>query len=49
MINKAAQFYKGRLSEDGWKELYMSTKELRVEIEAGVSFYCWVEDELLVG
>jgi GNAT superfamily N-acetyltransferase len=49
VINDAAQAYKGVIPKDRWKEPYMSADELRKEIEAGVFFYGWVEDELIVG
>jgi len=49
VINDAAQAYKGVIPKDRWKEPYMPTDELRKEIEAGVIFYGWVEDELIVG
>ena len=49
VINDAAQAYKGVIPKDRWKEPYMPADELRGEIEAGVIFYGWVEDELIVG
>jgi GNAT superfamily N-acetyltransferase len=49
VINDAAQAYKGVIPKDRWKEPYMPANELREEIEAGVIFYGWVEDELIVG
>ena len=49
VINEAAQAYKGVIPKDRWKEPYMPSDELRGEIEAGVIFYGWVEDELIVG
>ena len=49
VINDAAQAYKGVIPKDRWKEPYMSSDELRKEIEAGVLFYGWFEDELIVG
>ena len=47
VINDAAQAYKGVIPSDRWKEPYMSAEELNEEIEAGVKFFGWVEDELL--
>lgn len=47
VINDAAQAYKGVIPNDRWKEPYMSADELRDEIEAGVIFYGWVEDEVI--
>jgi len=49
VINEAAQAYKGVIPKDRWKEPYTPSDELRGEIEAGVIFYGWVEDELIVG
>jgi GNAT superfamily N-acetyltransferase len=48
IINEAAQAYKGVIPEDRWKEPYMSDEELRKEIESGVEFYGWVENDVLV-
>jgi len=49
VINDAAQAYKGVIPDDRWKEPYMSTDELREEIEAGVRFIGWVEGGHLLG
>lgn len=49
VVNDAAQAYKGVIPEDRWKEPYMSARELKKEIEAGVRFYGWVEDNTLLG
>jgi GNAT superfamily N-acetyltransferase len=48
VVNDAAQAYKGVIPEDRWKEPYMSAEELRKEIESGVEFYGWKEDNVLV-
>jgi GNAT superfamily N-acetyltransferase len=48
IVNEAAQAYKGVIPEDRWKEPYMSAEELKKEIESGVEFYGWVEDNVLV-
>jgi GNAT superfamily N-acetyltransferase len=48
VVNDAAEAYKGIIPEDRWKEPYMSDEELRGEIESGVEFYGWVEDDVLV-
>jgi GNAT superfamily N-acetyltransferase len=48
VVNDAAQAYKGVIPEDRWKEPYMSAEELRKEIESGVEFYGWKEDNALV-
>jgi GNAT superfamily N-acetyltransferase len=49
VVNDAAQAYKSVIPEDRWKEHYMSPKELRKEIESGVEFYGWLEENILVG
>jgi GNAT superfamily N-acetyltransferase len=49
IINDAAQAYKGVIPDDRWKEPYMSAEELKQEIEVGVRFFGWVEDEDLLG
>jgi len=49
VINDAAQTYRGVIPDDRWKEPYMSGEELEKEIEAGVRFYGWVEDDALQG
>ena len=43
VINDAAQAYKGVIPDDLWKEPYMSSEELRHEIDSGVEFYGWFE------
>jgi GNAT superfamily N-acetyltransferase len=48
VVNDAAEAYRGVIPADRWKELYMSAEELRGEIESGVEFYGWVEDDVLV-
>jgi len=49
VINEAAQAYKGVMPRERWKEPYMSPEELRKEIESGVGFYGWIEDNALLG
>lgn len=48
VINDAAEAYGGIIPEDRCKEPYMSAEELREEIESGVEFYGWMEDNVLV-
>jgi len=48
VINDAAEAYRGVIPEDRWKEPYMSAEELREEIESGVEFYGWMENDVLV-
>lgn len=49
VINDAAEAYRGVIPEDRWKEPYMSTKELKEEVESGVQFYGWIKDQSLLG
>ena len=48
VVNDAAIAYRGKIPSDCWKEPYMSNQELRDEIESGVQFYGYVENEVLV-
>ena len=47
VVNDAAEAYRGVIPEDRWKEPYMATEELRREIDSGVEFYGWVENDVL--
>jgi GNAT superfamily N-acetyltransferase len=49
IVNDAAQAYKGLIPADVWKEPYMTTEELKEELERGVEFYGWFENGVLVG
>jgi len=49
IINDGAQAYKGVIPDDRWNEPYMSREHLRHEIEAGVTFWGYVEEGKLVG
>lgn len=49
IINEAAQAYKGIIPADCWKEPYMSKEELSQEMEAGVHFWGFAEQEILMG
>ena len=49
IVNDAAEAYKGVIPDDQWREPYMSTKELKEEIESGIDFYGWLENSVLVG
>ena len=49
VINDSAQAYKGVIPKDRWKDPYMPAEELRDEIESGVIFYGWIEDDSIVG
>jgi len=45
IINDAAQTYKGVIPMDCWKEPYMSKDELRREIDEGVTFWGYYEED----
>jgi GNAT superfamily N-acetyltransferase len=49
VINDAAQAYRGVIPEDQWRTPYMPADELQSEITAGVQFYGWFEDDMLLG
>ena len=49
IINEAARAYQGVISADRLKEPYMSSDELRLEIDRGVEFWGFEEDGNLVG
>jgi GNAT superfamily N-acetyltransferase len=49
IINDGAQAYKGIIPADCWTEPYMSRDELRAEIEDGVTFWGYQENEALEG
>lgn len=49
IVNDAAQAYKGNIPSDRWHEPYMPLKELMQEIGAGVVFWGYAEDGLLLG
>ncbi|MBT0158636.1 GNAT family N-acetyltransferase [Candidatus Bathyarchaeota archaeon A05DMB-2] len=48
VINEAAQAYKGVIPEDRWKEPYMHREELKEEIQNGIQFYTWTENDTVV-
>jgi len=49
IINSAALVYRGVIPSDRCEEPYMPEEELAEEIGAGVVFWCWEEDETLMG
>jgi GNAT superfamily N-acetyltransferase len=49
VVNDAAEAYRDVIPQDRWNEPYMSAEELRKEIEDGVEFYGWTENNVLVG
>ena len=48
VVNDAAIAYKGKIPDDMWKEPYMPTEELELEIESGVQFYGLRENNALI-
>ena len=49
IINDAASAYKGIIPGDRWHEPYMSETELQDQIDDGVEFWCYVENEMIIG
>ena len=49
IINDAAQVYKGVIPDDRWKVPYMSRRELKNEINEGVSFWGYEKNDELIG
>src|SRR5262245_32079682 len=49
IINDAAIAYKGVIPPDQWHEPYMTREELQSQIDEGVQFSCFVEDNEIVG
>ncbi len=49
IINKAAEKYQGVISEDCWKEPYMSEEELGQEIREGIEFWGYRRGDRLIG
>src|SRR5437016_5279668 len=49
IINDAAMAYKGVIPLDRWHEPYMTRAELQTQIEDGVRFSCYVDDNEIIG
>ena len=49
IINDAAMAYKGVIPPDRWHEPYMTKEELQTQIEDGVKFCCYVNDNEIIG
>jgi GNAT superfamily N-acetyltransferase len=47
VVNDAAVAYRGVIPADRWKEPYMPAKELREEIDMGIEFYGYWENNIL--
>src|SRR5438270_3070113 len=48
IINDAATAYKGVIPTDRWHEPYMSSEELNAQIEEGVVFSCYIDNNEVV-
>ncbi|HKC62560.1 MAG TPA: GNAT family N-acetyltransferase [Pyrinomonadaceae bacterium] len=48
-INEAAIAYKGVIPSDCWHEPYMTKEELRTQIDGGVQFSCYVDNNQIIG
>ncbi len=48
VVNNAATAYRGKIPNDRWKEPYMTAQELKEEIQNGVQFYGWIENNTLI-
>ena len=49
IVNAAAEVYRDVIPADRWREPYMPMDELSEEIAAGVEFWGWDEDGVLLG
>jgi N-acetylglutamate synthase-like GNAT family acetyltransferase len=49
IINDAAIAYKGVIPPDRWREPYMTREELQSQIEDGIRFSCYVDNNEIVG
>jgi GNAT superfamily N-acetyltransferase len=49
IINDGARAYQGVIPADCWSDPYMSKEKLRAEIEDGVSFWGWEDNNVLAG
>ena len=49
IINDAASAYKGIIPTDRWHEPYMSEQELKAQIEDGIKFWCYIDNDNIIG
>lgn len=49
IINDAATAYRGVIPSDQWHEPYMTREELKAQIDDGVRFFCYVDNDEVVG
>ena len=48
VVNNVAIAYKGKIPSDMWKEPYMPAQELKEEIQSGVQFCGWKENNVFI-
>ncbi len=49
IINDASIAYKGVIPADRWHEPYMPKEELQKQIDEGVEFWCYLENDEIIG
>ncbi len=49
IINDASSAYKGIIPADRWHEPYMPEKELQEQLEDGIEFWCYKQNNEIVG
>ena len=49
IINDAAMAYKGVIPPDRWHEPYMTKEGLQTQIEDGVRFSCYIDNDEIIG
>lgn len=49
IINDAASAYKNIIPADRWHEPYMSEQELQTQIDDGVEFWCYLDNNEIIG
>jgi len=49
IINDAASAYRGIIPEDRWHDPYMPEQELKRQIDEGVEFWCYRENDKILG
>ncbi len=49
IINDASSAYKGIIPADRWKEPYMAEDELHSQMMEGVEFWCYHQDDVIIG
>ena len=49
IINDGASAYKGIIPADRWSEPYMSAEELQGQMDDGVEFWCYLENDAIAG